>query len=247
MVKSKNLIFGTRAVIEALRAGTDIERVLIKKEPGGEAIGELMKALRESTVPYQYVPIEKLNSITQKNHQGIIAFISEVEYQRIEQIIPFLFEKGETPFILVLDHITDVRNFGSIARTADCAGVHAIVIPDRGAAQINADAVKTSSGALEHVCICRTSNLPQTVKYLSDSGLKIISASEKGGDLYYQPDYSTPVAIVMGAEDKGISPDIRMLSHQTVKIPLFGKVESLNVAVASGLLLYEVVRQRRLE
>jgi 23S rRNA (guanosine2251-2'-O)-methyltransferase len=246
MIKSKNLIFGTRAAIEALRSGKDIEKVLIKKEPGGEAIGELMKCLRESSVPYQYVPVDKLNRLTQKNHQGIIAIISEIEYQPVEQVIPFLYEKGEVPFILVLDHITDVRNFGSIARTAECAGVHAIVIPDKGAAGINADAVKTSSGALLNISVCRVTNLVKTIKFLSDSGIQIIAASEKAEDLYDKPDYKIPTAIIMGAEDKGISQEIIKMSDNFVKIPVFGKVKSLNVSVAAGLMLYEVVKQRSL-
>jgi 23S rRNA (guanosine2251-2'-O)-methyltransferase len=244
MTSSKNLIFGTRAVIEALRAGKDIERVLLKKEPGGEAIGELMRALRESNVPYQYVPVDKLNRLTQKNHQGIVAFISEIEYQQIEQIIPFLYEQGKTPFILVLDHVTDVRNFGSIARTAECSGVDAIVIPDKGAAQINADAIKTSSGALSIIPVCRVPNLAKAVRFLSDSGLQIVAASEKGAELYHEIDYKGPMAIVMGAEDKGVSIEIQRHSHHFVKIPILGKVSSLNVSVAAGLMMYEVVRQR---
>lgn len=239
-----NLVFGTHAVIEALRSGKEIEKIFLKKNLSGEILREIMKGAREYNIPYQFVPDEKLKSITNANHQGVIAYISEIEYQKLEQVIPYLYEQGKAPFILVLDHITDVRNFGSIARTAECAGVDAIVIPEKGAAQINADAIKTSSGALHSINVCRVNNLQKTIQYLSESGLTIVSASEKGDQYYTQPDYSGPVAIVMGAEDKGISHDIMKKSDSIVKIPLFGKVGSLNVSVATGLILYEIVKQR---
>ena len=239
-----NMIFGSHAVIEAMRSGKEIERLFLKKELQGELLRELLKGARERDIPYQFVPIEKLDRITKKVHQGVIAYISEVEYQKIEQLLPMLYEQGVEPFILLLDHVTDVRNFGSIARTAECAGVHAIVIPDKGAAQINADAIKTSSGALSIIPVCRANNLTKTIKFLSDSGLTIVAASEKADKLYNEINYKGPVAIVMGAEDKGVSFEIQRYAHHFVKIPILGKVESLNVAVASGLMLYEVVKQR---
>jgi 23S rRNA (guanosine2251-2'-O)-methyltransferase len=244
MKYQSSLIFGTHAVIEAIRSGKEIEKLILKKDLSGEPLREILKASRERNIPYQFVPIEKLDRITQKNHQGVIAYIAEIEYQKLEQVIPFLYEQGKAPFILILDHITDVRNFGSIARTAECAGVDAIVIPEKGAAQINADAIKTSSGALHSINVCREISLIKAIQFLSDSGLKIVAASEKGTDYYTQPDYSGPVAIVMGAEDTGISNDIIRKADSIVKIPLHGKVSSLNVAVATGLVLYEVVKQR---
>jgi 23S rRNA (guanosine2251-2'-O)-methyltransferase len=239
-----NLIFGAHAVIEAIRVGKEIERLILKKELSGEVLREILIAARERDIPYQFVPIERMNRISSKNHQGVIAYISPIEYQPLENVLPGLFEKGIDPFILILDHITDVRNFGSIARTAECAGVHAIVIPDKGAAQINADAIKTSSGALLNIPICRTNILGKAVQLCAESGLKVIAASEKGYEIYSNADYSGPVAIVMGAEDEGVSSEIIRKADQIVKIPLLGKVESLNVAVATGLILYEVVRCR---
>jgi 23S rRNA (guanosine2251-2'-O)-methyltransferase len=242
-IQSK-LIFGTHAVIEAIRSGKEIEKLVLKKELSGEPLREIIKASRERDIPYQFVPIERMDRITQKNHQGVIAYIAEIEYQKIEQVIPYIYEQGKTPFILVLDHITDVRNFGSIARTAECAGVDAIVIPEKGAAQINADAIKTSSGALHSMNVCRVNSLEKAIQFLSESGLSVVAASEKGNEFYTQPNYSGPIAIVMGAEDKGISPEIIRKADSIVKIPLYGNVGSLNVAVASGLMLYEVVKQR---
>jgi 23S rRNA (guanosine2251-2'-O)-methyltransferase len=239
-----NMIFGSHAVIEALRSGKEIEKLFLKKELQGDVLRELLKGARDRDIPYQFVPNEKLDRITRKNHQGVIAYISEVEYQKLDQLLPMLYEQGVEPFILVLDHVTDVRNFGSIARTAECAGVHAIVIPDKGAAQINSDAMKTSSGALHTIPVCRVNSLIDTVKYLADSGLKIFAATEKGHELYNEVDYKGPVAIVMGAEDIGVSYDIIRKASHNVKIPLFGKVQSLNVSVATGLILYEVIKTR---
>jgi 23S rRNA (guanosine2251-2'-O)-methyltransferase len=238
------MIFGSHAVIEAIRSGKEFEKIIMKKELSGELLRELLKAVRDRNIPYQFVPNEKLDRLTRKNHQGVIAFISEIEYQQLESILPMLYDKGIDPFILVLDQITDVRNFGSIARTAECAGIHAIVIPEKGAAQINADAIKTSSGALHIIPVCRVPNLIKTVQYLSESGLKIVAASEKGNELYSKINYNGPIAIIMGAEDTGVSNDILRKAGNIVKIPLSGKVESLNVAVATGIILFEAIRQK---
>jgi 23S rRNA (guanosine2251-2'-O)-methyltransferase len=245
MKPQSNIIFGSHAVIEAIRAGKEIEKIFLKKNLSGEVLREVLKSCRDSDIPYQFVPDEKLNNITRKNHQGVIAYISDIEYQRLEQLIPMLYEQGQIPFILVLDHITDVRNFGSIARTAECAGVHAIIIPGKGAAQINADAIKTSSGALHNINICRAGNLTKAIQFLSESGLKIFSASEKGNEYYNAVNFTVPSAIIMGAEDTGVSPEIIGKSDHTIKIPVFGKIESLNVSVATALILYEVIRQRK--
>jgi 23S rRNA (guanosine2251-2'-O)-methyltransferase len=244
MKAQSNMIFGSHAVIEAIRSGKEFEKIIMKKDLSGEVLRELLKAARDRNIPYQFVPNEKLDRLTRKNHQGVIAFISEIEYQQLESIIPMLYDKGIDPFILVLDQITDVRNFGSIARTAECAGVHAIVVPEKGAAQINADAIKTSSGALNFISVCRVPSLIKAVQFLSESGLNIIAASEKGTDVYSKIKYKGPVAIVMGAEDTGVSNDILRKASHIVKIPLFGKVESLNVAVATGIILFEALRQK---
>lgn len=238
------LVFGIHAVLEAVRSGKEIERLIIKKEMSGEALRELMKACRDRNIPYQFVPIDRFDRITRKNHQGLVAYMAEIEYQPLEMVISAIFEAGREPAILVLDHITDVRNFGSIARTAECAGFDAIVIPDKGAAQINSDAIKTSSGALHNINVCRVINLTNTVKYLKECGLKVFAATEKAKTPYYKTDMRGPVAIVMGAEDTGITPEILRYADELVQIPMIGKTSSLNVSVAAGIILYEAVKQR---
>ncbi len=241
--KNDDLIFGIRAIIEAINSGKEIEKVLLKKGQG-DLHKELFEAIKENEIPHQFVPIEKLNRVTRKNHQGAIAFVSPIEFSDIESLLPILYEEGKTPFIIVLDQITDVRNFGAIVRTAECAGVDAILVPERGAARINGDAVKTSAGALHLVPVCRTKDIKRSVKFLQESGLQVVAASEKAADLYSQKDYSGPVAIVMGSEEFGIADDIIRIADSLVKIPILGQIESLNVSVAAGLLAYEVVRQR---
>lgn len=241
----KDMIFGTRAVIEAIQVGKDIEKIMIRRDMTNELSRELFAVIGNSAIPLQKVPLEKLNRITMKNHQGVIAFISPVVYQRIEDIIPAIYEEGRNPFIVVLDSVTDVRNFGAIARTCECAGVDAIVIPAVGSAPINADAIKTSAGALLSIPVCREMNLGNTLKFLTASGLKLIAATEKADSEYVEATYNDPVAIVMGSEDEGISPDHLRLCQDLVSIPLFGKIESLNVSVAAGIIIYEAVRQRK--
>jgi 23S rRNA (guanosine2251-2'-O)-methyltransferase len=195
-------------------------------------------------VVYQFVPIEKINRITRKNHQGVVALLSPVDFYRIESLLPGIYEAGKDPFLLVLDQITDVRNFGAIVRTAECAGVHAVIIPEKGMAGIGADAVKTSAGAIHHMPVCRTDNLPKTIRYLKDSGIRIIAANEKSSRLYIKAEMNTPLAIILGSEEKGISHQLLDLADQQVKIPVLGKIESLNVSVAAALLVYEAVRQK---
>ena len=241
------MIFGIRAVIEAIEAGKDIDKILVKRELSGELFKELQEILRRYEIPVQRVPLERINRITRKNHQGVIAFTSAVTYQKIEDIIPVLYEEGKNPFIVVLDRITDVRNFGAIARTCEVAGVHAIVIPARGNASVNADAIKTSAGALHTIPICREHNLRETVAYLKNSGVKVVAATEKAAVNYTETDLSVPVAIVMGAEDVGVSAEIVRICDELVKIPQFGTIGSLNVSVAAGVMIYEVIRQRVVE
>lgn len=238
------MIFGIRAVAEAISAGKEVDKILIRKDLSGELAGELFEMLRGSNIVVQRVPQEKLNSITRKNHQGVIAFISPINYQPIEEIVASLYEQGKVPFILVLDHLTDVRNFGAIARTAECAGVDAIIIPSKGSVSVTADAVKTSAGALMNIPVCRVQSLYGCVKYLKECGLQVVGASEKSNINYTNADMTTPLALVMGAEDKGISTEILSLADTTVSLPQYGKIASLNVSVAAGVMIYEVLRQR---
>lgn len=238
------MIFGIRAVIEAIRSGKEIESLYIQRGTAGGLLNELKTLMHEHGIIGQQVPIEKLNRITQKNHQGVIAVISPIVYQKIENIIPEIFEKGETPLILVLDGITDVRNMGAIARTAECAGVHAIVIPAKGSAQINADGIKTSAGALYKIPVCRHDNFMQTIRFLQESGLQLVCCTEKTKDDIYKPDYTSPTAVIMGSEEDGIRNEIIRISDHLAKIPMFGEIESLNVSVSTGIILYEAVRQR---
>lgn len=240
------MIFGIRAIIEAIKDGKDIESLFIQRGLTGGLFVELKELLKQYDIPSQQVPIEKLNRITLKNHQGVIAFISPITYQKIEDIIPTIYEDGKVPLILILDGITDVRNFGAIVRTAECAGVQAIVVPKKGSAQINPDAVKTSAGALYKVPICRHDNLLSILRFLKDSGLQIVACTEKTEDLLYHPNFTLPTAIVMGAEDEGISFELMRNADYLTKIPMNGDIESLNVSVSAGIILYEAVRQRLL-
>lgn len=238
------MIFGLRAVIEAAEAGKDIDKVLVKRDLQGELFRELQDTLRHYNIPMQRVPVEKLESLTRKNHQGVVAYISAVTYYRLEEVIPALFEEGRNPFIVVLDGLTDVRNFGAIARTCEVAGVDAIVIPQRGSVSVNADAVKTSAGALLRIPVCRERNIREAIVFLKNSGIKVVAATEKAASLYTSVDYSVPTAIVMGSEDEGIAAENLRICDELVKIPQFGAIGSLNVSVAAGILIYEVVRQR---
>ena len=242
----KDMIFGIRAVIEAIQAGSEIDKILVRRDMTSELSRELFSALNGLEVPVQKVPLEKLNRITLKNHQGVIAFISPVVYQHIEDIVPSIYEEGRMPFIVVLDGVTDVRNFGAIARTCECAGVDAIVVPVKGGAALNGDAVKTSAGALLKIPVCREHNLINAVRYLSSSGIKVLAASEKATQNYSDISMTEPVAIVMGAEDEGVSLEILRMCDEMMRIPMLGTIDSLNVSVAAGVLIYEAVRQRKL-
>jgi 23S rRNA (guanosine2251-2'-O)-methyltransferase len=243
--QDKDFIFGTRAVMEAILAHKEIDKILIDKEVNNDLVKELLKLAKDEKIPVVRVPDAKLNRITRKNHQGVVAHMSSIEYASLDNVIEECFSKGVSPLILVLDRITDVRNFGAIARTADCAGVHAIVIPEKGAAQINSDAVKTSAGALNHLPICRVKNLYYTVKDLKKMGLNVISVSEKTERLMYDADFSIPTALILGSEEDGISPELTGLSDEFVKIPMSGNIGSLNVSVSAGVVIYEAIRQRK--
>lgn len=243
-MESSDYIYGIRAVIEAIEAGKDIDKILIKKDLQGELASELMALVRRHRLLAMKVPVEKINRITRGNHQGVVAILSSVTYSRVGLLVPELYENGTVPFVVVLDGVTDVRNFGAIARTAECCGADAIIIPERGSASAGGDAMKTSAGALNYLTVCRERNLAAGVKYLKDNGYRIVAVSEKATTNYTAADYSGPIALVMGAEDKGISPEILNLCDEKVFIPMFGKIGSLNVSVAAGVMMYEVVRQR---
>lgn len=243
-MEANDYIFGLRAIIEAIEAGKEIDKVFIKKDLSGDLAAELMERIKQYRIPLQRVPVERLNRITRKNHQGAVAMISAVTYHRLDMLVPQLYEEGLLPFIVLLDGITDVRNFGAIARTCECAGVDAVVIPMHGSVSVGADAVKTSAGALLHLPVCREKNISGAVRFLKDNGYRVVAASEKADINYTQADYTGPVAIVMGAEDTGISPEVLRLCDTFVSIPQFGKIGSLNVSVAAGVMMYEVVRQR---
>ncbi len=240
------LIYGTRAVIEAVREGKEIEKLFIQRGLHNPLISELKKQLKESDIFYQDVPPEKLNRLTQKNHQGVVAMLSSIVYYSIEELLPGIFEKGEIPLLILLDRVTDVRNMGAIARTAECVGAQAIITPSRGGALINSDAIKASAGALHRVPVCREDNLKLTLEYLSSSGLQIIACTEKTDKLIYNVDLNVPCVIIMGSEENGISGEYLKRADARVKIPLNGNIASLNVSVATAVVLYEALRQRNI-
>lgn len=240
------MIFGTRAVIEAIDAGKTLDKVLLRRDMTSTIGRELMQKLEGTATPIQRVPVEKLNQFTDKNHQGVIAFLSPIDFCRIEDLVPTLFEEGKTPLLMVLDGITDVRNFGAIARTCACAGVDAIVIASRSGVAINGDAVKTSAGALHSLPVCKVENMQDCLRFLRDSGLSVLAATEHTDTNYTGADMTGPLAIVMGSEEHGIYEENLKLCDQKVRIPMTGTIESLNVSVAAGVMIYEAIRQRGL-
>lgn len=243
-MERNEFIFGIRAVMEAIEAGKQIDKIFIKKDLSGELATELIELVRRHRIVTQRVPVQRIDKITRKNHQGVVAILSTITYHRLDHLVPALYEDGVLPFIVVLDGITDVRNFGAIARTCECAGVDAIVIPEHGSVSVQADAVKTSAGALLHMPVCRERNTVSAVRLLKDSGYKVVAVTEKADINYTLTDYTCPVALVMGSEDTGISDEVIKLCDTFVSIPMFGHIGSLNVSVAAGVLMYEVVRQR---
>lgn len=240
----ESIIYGIRPILEAIESQKTIDKILIQKGLKGDLFKEFFYLVRQNKIPFQYVPIEKLNRLVRGNHQGVVAFISAIEYQSIFDVLPGIFESGKPPFILILDKITDVRNIGAIARSAECAGVSAIVLPLKGGAQLNEDAVKSSCGALFKIPICRHSNLVEVIRYLKDSGIEVIGVTEKAKQYHYQKEYTNPVALIMGNEYEGIAWDYLRECSDTVQIPMVGTIDSLNVSVATGVILFEVVKQR---
>jgi 23S rRNA (guanosine2251-2'-O)-methyltransferase len=244
MQKETDCIFGLRAVIEAIKAGKQIDRLLVRQGLQGALYHELMTEVKTHNIVYQIVPVERIELVTRKNHQGVLAWLSAIEYQYIANLLPMVFEKGEDPLIIALDSVSDVRNFGAIVRTAECLGAHAIVIPEKGSARITADAVKTSAGALHSFPVCREKSIVRAVEYLKESGLRVICAAEKSGTLASEAKLTGPSVLILGSEDKGISRELINLSDLQIRIPMTGTIDSLNVSVAAGILLYEMVRQR---
>lgn len=242
-----DLIYGVHSVIEAIKAKREINKIMIQKGMDKELFYELKDALANQKYNLQFVPLEKLNKLVRKNHQGVIAFTSPVEYGNLEFILEELQSKGEIINLLILDRITDVRNFGAIARTAECMGVHAIVIPSKESALITSDAIKTSAGALNKIPVCKVDDLKKSVSFIKSLGIKIIACTEKTDDLVFDLTLSGSTALILGSEENGISKDILDLTHQKAKIPLFGTIGSYNVGIASSIFLYEKMRQLILE
>ncbi|UUC46957.1 23S rRNA (guanosine(2251)-2'-O)-methyltransferase RlmB [Flavobacterium cerinum] len=243
-MEKEHLIFGIRAVIEAVNAGKEIDKVFIQKEAQGDLMQELMKTLKKNSINFSYVPIEKLNRLTSNNHQGAVASIAPVSFYNLETLIESVMENKKNPLFLILDQLSDARNFGAIIRTAECTGVDGIIIQKQGSAPVNGDTVKTSAGAVFNVPICKVDHIKDAIFYLQGSGVKTVAATEKTENLLYDIDLNQPVAIIMGSEDKGVNPSVLKIVDEKAKLPMFGTISSLNVSVACGAFLYETVRQR---
>lgn len=240
----RDLVYGTRAVIEAARSGRQVEKVFLQSGLTNDLMKELVTALKEHGIPFSFVPAEKLNRLTNRNHQGAVGLLAAVQYAPLQPIIDHAYSEGRAPFLLLLDRITDVRNFGAVARTCECAGLDAIVMEEKGNAPVTSDAVKTSAGALHHLPVCRVKSLKETMKALRDNGIQVVACTEKAAQDIYEADLSGPTALLMGSEEDGISTPLLKDADLLVKIPLRGKIESLNVSVAAGVAIYEAVRQK---
>ncbi len=237
-------IFGLRPVIEAVRGGRRIDRVLLKKGLDSPLVEELTRLLSQQRVPTQWVPVEKLDRMARGTHQGVIAVMAEVEYVALESFVEKALGKSPNPIVMILDGVTDVRNFGAIARSLECAGGAGLIVQTKGGAAVNADAVKASAGALLRTDICRSQNLKLAAFFLRQNGFRIVAATEKAERTMYEADLTGPVAIVVGSEGAGITPAMLKLSDERVRIPMVGEIASLNVSAASAIVLYEAVRQR---
>ncbi len=243
-MKNESLIFGIRAVIEAISSEKSIDKLFVQKGLQGDLSRELMSLVRNRGISFSYVPVEKLNKLTRKNHQGVVAYISPIEFHDLENLVIQITESGETPLFLILDQLSDVRNFGAIIRTAECTGVHGIIIQKKGGAPVNADTIKTSAGAVFKIPICKVDHIKDAMFYLQGSGIQVIAATEKASDTIYNKDLTIPTAIIMGSEGKGISNSVLKLADHQAKLPMHGDIGSLNVSVACGVFLYEAIRQR---
>ena len=243
-MKNNDIVFGTRPVLEAINSGKTLEKLFIQKNLKKEILEKIKSKLSNKKINISYVPKEKLNRITKKNHQGIICYISPISYQPIEEIIQRVFEKVKDPFVIILDRITDTRNFGAISRVADASGVDAIIIPEKESAIITSDSIKTSAGAINYIPICKVKSLRSTANFLKESGLKLVSCTEKGDKKFYDADLTSPCCIILGSEKDGISNSLMDISDERLNIPMKGNVESLNVSSSASVILFEVVRQR---
>lgn len=238
-----NEIFGSRAIIEAINSDTEIEKIYILKDAENDLSKELFALIKKERITYQYVPIQKFNKFSDRNHQGVFAKIALVKTVTIEELTENLVIE-ENPTLLLLDAVNDVRNFGAIARTASCTGVKGIIILDKGAAPISADAIKTSAGALFKIPVCKVNHLKDAIYFLQGSGFQIVAATEKTDDLIYDVDLKKPTAIIMGSEERGINPSTLKICDHKAKLPMEGEIASLNVSVACGAFLYETMRQK---
>ena len=243
-MEKEHLIFGIRAIIEAIQAGKEVDKVFVQKEISGELMKDLMKVMKRGNINFTYVPVEKLNRLTPNNHQGAVATISPIGFMDLEQLVESTLESKTIPLFLILDQISDARNFGAIIRTAECSGVNGIIVQKSGAAPVNGDTVKTSAGAVFNIPICKVEHIKDAVFYLQGSGIQTVAATEKTDDTIYDIDLTIPTAIIMGSEERGINPSVLKTVDQKAKLPMFGNIGSLNVSVACGAFLYEVVRQR---
>lgn len=241
----KDFIYGARTVMEAMEAGRQIDKILLKKGLDSELRNDVFALAQEQGIPIQIVPIEKLDRLARNlNHQGVVAFTGEVPYSDLEQTITTLQAAGKEPLLLMIDQVSDVRNFGGIARTAECMGVHALVIPEQGSARISADAMKASAGALNHIPVCRVHHLQDAVYLLKDHGIRLVACAEKATATLWEADFKGPLCLLFGSEEKGITPRLLKSTDAQVSVPMFGQIASLNVGVSVGMVLAEVVRQR---
>jgi len=243
-MEKTEMIFGTRAVIEAIKGKREIEKIFVQAGLNNDLIKELIQVARANGIPFTFVPQEKLNRLSTKNHQGVICQLAAIQYANLENIIDKIYSEGHEPFLLIVDRVTDVRNFGALARTAECAGLDAIILGDSGNAPITGDAMKTSAGALSHLPVCRVKDMKKTIQFLKENGIQIIACTEKGNSLLYEINLNIPLAFVLGSEEDGISPQLLKEADYLAKIPMKGKISSLNVSVAAGIAIYEAIRQK---
>nr|WP_294934692.1 23S rRNA (guanosine(2251)-2'-O)-methyltransferase RlmB [uncultured Flavobacterium sp.] len=243
-MEKEHQIFGIRAIIEAINAGKEVDKVFIQKDAQGDLMQDLMKAMKKNSINFSYVPVEKLNRLTPNNHQGAVASIAPISFVSLEAMVEKVIESGKKPLFLILDQLSDARNFGAIIRTAECTGVDGIIVQKQGSAPVNGDTVKTSAGAVFNVPICKVDHIKDAIFYLQGSGIKTVAATEKTEQNIYDIDFSEPVAIIMGSEDRGVNPSVLKIVDEKAKLPMFGSIGSLNVSVACGAFLYETIRQR---
>ena len=243
-MEKDNQIFGIRAIIEAINAKKEIDKVFVQKEAQGDLMQDLMKTMKRNNINFSYVPVEKLNRLTPNNHQGAVATIAPISFVSLETLVESVIETGKKPLFLILDQLSDARNFGAIIRTAECTGVDGIIIQKQGSAPVNGDTVKTSAGAVFNVPICKVDHIKDAIFYLQGSGIKTVAATEKTEHHIYDINLNEGVAIILGSEDRGVNPSVLKIVDEKAKLPMFGSIESLNVSVACGAFLYETLRQR---